>query len=178
MLNIPGGLRRFTTTGRKATKLYGSIVTQARDPEFYRTYDVADTTNGRYELLALHIVLVLRTLRSDRTSEPLARAIVETFVADMDDTMREMSLGDMGVSKQVKRLTAGLMERYHGYTGALAMSSQCDELAGLLQHYFQPDSEHLEVAKLADYIVRLTAALDDQRHAMASDGDVSFPIPS
>ena len=33
--------------------LYGMIVAQARLPTFYRDYAVADTVNGRFELVVL-----------------------------------------------------------------------------------------------------------------------------
>ena len=43
--------------------IYGMIVTQAREPLFYRDLGVPDTVNGRFDLLLLHLWLVLRRLR-------------------------------------------------------------------------------------------------------------------
>ena len=49
--------------------LYGTIVAQARLPCFYREYGVPDTVNGRFDLLVLHLALVLDRL-ADEISEP------------------------------------------------------------------------------------------------------------
>ena len=43
--------------------IYGMIVTQAREPLFYRDLGVPDTVNGRFDLLVLHLWMVLRRLR-------------------------------------------------------------------------------------------------------------------
>ena len=48
--------------------IYGMIVTQAREPLFYRDLGVPDTVNGRFDLLVLHLWMVLRRLKSDRRS--------------------------------------------------------------------------------------------------------------
>src|SRR5271170_5160708 len=42
--------------------LYGAIVAQARLPVFYTLYGVEDTVEGRFELIVLHMVLLLRRL--------------------------------------------------------------------------------------------------------------------
>ena len=54
----------------KARDLYGAIVAQARDPAFYLDYAVADTPDGRYELIALHLILTLNRLGQPDTSQP------------------------------------------------------------------------------------------------------------
>ena len=42
--------------------IYGMIVTQAREPLFYRDLGVPDTVNGRFDLLVLHLWMVLGRL--------------------------------------------------------------------------------------------------------------------
>jgi len=42
--------------------LYGMIVAQARLPCFYRDYAVADTVSGRFDMIVLHLALVLDRL--------------------------------------------------------------------------------------------------------------------
>lgn len=106
-----------------ADRLYGALVAQAREPEFYRDFGVPDTMEGRYELVVLHLFLVMERLRGLETgasagSSPnaspdaaLARATLERFVEDMDDCMREIGVGDMTVPKKVKKAAAGFYER-------------------------------------------------------------------
>ena len=43
--------------------LYAKIVSQARHERFYLFYSVPDTVNGRFELITLHMFIVLRRLK-------------------------------------------------------------------------------------------------------------------
>ena len=106
-----------------ASEIYGAIVTRARNPAFYRTCGVSDTAEGRYEMVVLMLALVLERLRQ-APSAPfnLQRSLVEAFVTDMDDCLREMGVGDLTVPKKVKRAAAGLMERMDQYRTARAAS--------------------------------------------------------
>jgi len=106
---------------RVAEDLYGRIVAQARTPEFYDKLGIEDSLEGRYEMVVAHLVLVIERLRADGDMHrELARTLVERFVTDMDDSMRELGIGDTGVPKKVKRAAAGLVERTARYREALA----------------------------------------------------------
>lgn len=97
---------------RKASELYGRVVAQARSPVFYADCGIADTPEGRYELIVLHLVLVLERLSAGGEAGAEAqRRLAERFVTDMDDSMREMGVGDLTVPRRVKRAAAGLFER-------------------------------------------------------------------
>ena len=68
-----------------ASELYGVVVARAREPLFYRDWGVPDTPEGRYEMVALHLVLVLERLRVEGAAGlPLSRETIEAFLADMD----------------------------------------------------------------------------------------------
>lgn len=58
-------LRTRALDRRKAEELYGAVVAQARDPAFYRALGVADSPEGRYEMIVLHLFLLLERLRAD-----------------------------------------------------------------------------------------------------------------
>lgn len=115
-----GWLKRRRDLRRTARSLYGSIVTQARRRVAYAAWGVPDTPEGRLEMIVLHLSLVLRRL--SRTGEPgraLAQALTEVFVVDVDDTLREMTVGDLAVPRHVKRAVALLHDRYKAYGAAL-----------------------------------------------------------
>ncbi len=100
--------------------LYGVIVAQARWPEFYEEFGVADTVDGRFDLIVLHLVLVLRRLDAG-AARCGARAAPWSmrFGRDMDHNLREMGVGDLAVPKQMKRMMEAFYGRARSYAGAL-----------------------------------------------------------
>jgi cytochrome b pre-mRNA-processing protein 3 len=110
---------------RTARSLYGSIVTQARDSGFFTVCGVPDTPEGRFEMIVLHLAIVLdRLAREGAAGRRLAQAVTEAFVVDVDDGLREMTVGDLAVPRQVKRAVAVLRERYGVYRAALAAAGE------------------------------------------------------
>jgi cytochrome b pre-mRNA-processing protein 3 len=114
-------LKRRRDFRLRARKLYGSIVTQARQPALYAAYKVPDTLEGRFEMLALHLSLVLNRLAAEGAEGmPLARALSDHSIADLDDAMRQMTFADLAIPKQVRRAAAALYDRHAAYVGALS----------------------------------------------------------
>jgi len=112
MLNIFDWLRGHSGEAKTATELYGSIVAQARNPEFYHSFGVADVAEKRYEMIVLHIVLVLERLRGlGEHGKAISQALVEAFVRDLDGSMREMAVSDTRVPSKVKKAAGGLHDR-------------------------------------------------------------------
>jgi cytochrome b pre-mRNA-processing protein 3 len=112
----------------KAMDLYGAIVTGARQPTFYSECGVEDTPEGRYEMIALHLFLVLERLKgAGPQADRVAQRVMEAFVTDMDDSMREMGVGDLSVGRKVKRSAAGLYVRFGAYRAAMAAGGALTE---------------------------------------------------
>src|SRR5579859_5756131 len=113
-------LRRGRQRGRIASVLYGAIVTQARMPVFYARLGVRDSVEGRFELLILHLALVLRRLRdADEAAKDLGQEVFDQFCAEMDRSLREMGVGDLSVPKRMKRLAEAYYGRAAAYGAAL-----------------------------------------------------------
>jgi len=113
-------LSRFQSPRRIAAGLYGEAVAAARAPVFYADLAVPDTIEGRYEMIVLHVVLLLHRLRAPAAGQKrLAQALVDFMAADLDRSIRELGVGDMSVGKFMKRLGEGLFGRASAYDGAL-----------------------------------------------------------
>jgi cytochrome b pre-mRNA-processing protein 3 len=158
--------RRRAEAGRRAEELYGSVVTAARHPAFYRDIGAPDTPEGRFELIALHLFLLLEGMKAQNSDgTELAQRAIEAFVTDMDDCMREMGVGDMSVGKKVKRAAAAFYERSGAYRRGLA--SPGGELEDSLGAYIFPchgtkDGARAQgVERLARY-VRAAAVLSSE----------------
>jgi cytochrome b pre-mRNA-processing protein 3 len=95
--------------------LYGTIVAQARLPCFYREYGVPDTVNGRFDLLVLHLSVVLDRFADDPQLRELGQALFDHFCADMDCNLREMGVGDLSVPKHMQRVGEAFYGRAQAY---------------------------------------------------------------
>ena len=99
--------------------IYGMIVTQAREPIFYRDLGVPDTVNGRFDLLLLHLWLLLRRLRTVEGATELSQALFDRFCEDMDDNLREMGVGDQTVPKRMRAFGEAFYGRVQAYDQAI-----------------------------------------------------------
>ena len=112
----------FRRSSRQDTisTLYGTIVAQARLPCFYREYGVADTVNGRFDLLVVHLALVLDRLAEGPESRGGRTGLFDRFCRDMDHNLREMGIGDLSVPKEMQRIGEAFYGRAQAYRSALA----------------------------------------------------------
>jgi len=167
-----------------AHALYVSIVRQARHPAFYDRFEVQDTPEGRFDLVAVHTYLVLRLLRQerDRTKE-LAQALFDLMFADIDQNLREMGYGDTGVSKRIKKMAEGFYGRINAYDAGLDAAEQdkgsLAALEGALDRNLYRDTiaSPKTVTAMAQYVRTQAASLTGQGIDAMMDGDVSFSEP-
>jgi cytochrome b pre-mRNA-processing protein 3 len=115
------GLFRSRPADRVGEALFAAILHQARRPEFYEYGGVPDTLDGRFDMIALHVFLVMRRLKGqgDR-AEAAARGLVEALFADLDASLREMGVGDLAVGKRIRSMMDGLYGRFDAYDAGLA----------------------------------------------------------
>lgn len=175
VLAVLSWFRNRGSDRRKAKHLYGAVVTQARQPMFYSGLGVPDTPVGRYEMIVVHLFLLMERLRVEGPAAlKLSRLLVEAFVEDMDDSMREMGVGDLSVPKKVKRAAAGFYERAGVYRAGLEAAD--GGLRAALQQNVWPDGEPAQSAELlAGYMRGAAADLLTQPAALLLAGEVTFP---
>ena len=107
--------------------IYGMIVAKARDPLFYRDLGVPDTVDGRFDLILLHMWMVLRRLRRDAAGPDRAQALFDRFCTDMDDNLREMGVGDLTVPKRMQAFGEAFYGRAAAYDQALSEAGDGDQ---------------------------------------------------
>lgn len=172
-------LTRSRDRRRTARSLYGSIVTRARQRVFYEAWGVPDTLQGRFEMVVLHLALVLGRLRPEGADgERLARALNEEFVIDVDDCMREMTFGDLRVPREMKRATAALFDRHNVYLAALRAPGRAalrNAIAGELAYLDKGGA--LDAARLADDAHAVAAALAGQPREEILGARLAWPDP-
>ncbi|HTO67199.1 MAG TPA: ubiquinol-cytochrome C chaperone family protein [Bradyrhizobium sp.] len=105
--------------------IYGMIVTRVREPVFYRDLGVPDTVDGRFDLLLLHLWMVLRRLRTAEDGMEPAQALFDRFCEDMDDNLREMGVGDLAVPRRMQAFGEAFYGRSRAYD--LALGQEADQ---------------------------------------------------
>jgi cytochrome b pre-mRNA-processing protein 3 len=142
--------------------VYGDIVAAARLPRLYRDLGVPDTVMGRFDCLALHLVLVLRRLRAlPPPADGLAQELVDRFFADLDAALRQIGIGDVSVPKKVKKLGQAFYGRAEAYEAALAQDAAANALdQALARNVLERPDEPEIAAALAQHARRLAQALD------------------
>ena len=162
---------------RKAGEIYGAVVTQARQPDFYLKLAIPDTPQGRYEIVVIHLFLVLERLRGAPHAGELQRVLIETFVADMDASLRELGTGDLSVGRKVQRAAAGFYARSGDYRAGLAESGEQALEQALTKHVGAEATVNIQAAVLARYIRLAAAKLEEQSADVILAGVVAFPAP-
>ena len=153
--------RRRAEARRRAQELYGSVVTAARQPSFYKDMGLPDTPEGRFELISLHLFLALESLNRQRAAElDLTQRTIEAFVTDMDDCMREMGVGDLAVPKKVKRAAAAFYERAGAYRRGLSQPENSNLESALRRYvFFANPGNDAGVTALVGYVRKAASKL-------------------
>ncbi len=99
--------------------LWHRVVEEARDPDWYRMCGVADTVEGRFDMITLVLALVMLRLEDEGGMAPATARLTELFVEDMEGQMREAGIGDPTVGKKIGRLMASMNGRIGAYREGL-----------------------------------------------------------
>lgn len=137
-----------------ARRAYARLLERVRAPVFYATYGVPDSFDGRFDLLVLHVFMVINRLaREGEGAQAFNQALFDVMFADMDQTLREMGIGDMGVPKHQRRMMKGFNGRMHAYNEALAQGEGAFAVALRRNLYGTlEDSEVPNVQKMIRYV--------------------------
>jgi cytochrome b pre-mRNA-processing protein 3 len=160
--------------------LYGMIVAQARLPCFYRDYAVADTVNGRFDLIVLHLALVLDRLARDPALRSLGQGVFDRFCQDMDHNLREMGVGDLKVPKEIRRMGEAFYGSQKAYLAALAAPEAGPALAEAITRniYGGSPSAPAVAPRLAAYMREAVRDLKAQEGAGLAAGRMRLPDPA
>ena len=182
-------LARFRRNSQAPTihALYGAIVAQARSVAFYADYRVPDTVEGRFDLIVLHLVLLLnrlgrgaeggRNLDQDLLGQKLlGQELFDAFCRDLDANLREMGVGDLAVPKRMQAFAEAFYGRQAAYLAALDAADERVFEKALARNIF-PAGNDAGAAQLARYARAAVTRLDAQDDGALIRGEVVFPSP-
>ena len=154
--NLFGG-----TDERAAVRpLYQAIVAEARAAHWYDRGQVADTIDGRFDMVNVVLALVLMRMEGLGEEARLPSALLaETFVEDMDAQLRELGIGDIVVGKHIGKMMGALGGRLGVYRAAFAPGEEpCEALVRNLYRGNAPDAAAMD--HVTDSLRALATRLD------------------
>lgn len=120
---------RRRTARQLAKAAYIDAVDFARQPTLYRDGGVPDTVDGRFDLITLGVALQIVAWQRNGTPDAglLGQALFDIMFTDMDRSLREMGVGDLGVPKRIKKMMTAFNGRLHRYAQAADDPAQWPE---------------------------------------------------
>lgn len=139
--------------------LYGAIVAQSRQPLFYADWGVPDTITGRFDMVSLHMALVLMRLQKEgAASRDFAQGLFDLFFLDMDRSLREMGVGDVSVPKRIAKMGSLFYGLVEGLSDAIADGTD-EALRALVIRDVLSGEDTTHAGDFAAYIHRMIGSL-------------------
>jgi cytochrome b pre-mRNA-processing protein 3 len=138
-----------------ARSLYGVMVERARLPFFYQHRGVPDTLEGRFDLLALHMALLVRRLENTE----LIQVLVDLMFADMDVNLRNWGVSDIAVGRKVRKLAEGFYGRLKAYEDCLDRQDRQAMIDALGRNLYGRVADEDLAGPMADYAFSLAKNL-------------------
>ncbi len=147
-----------------------------RDPRFYEEYAVPDTFEGRFDLLLLHLFVLMNRCVDEADGQSLSQALFDAAFRNMDQTLREMGVGDVGIPKRMKKLMLACNGRMHAYRAALRSEDPQGEMAQALQRnlYAGLDITGEKTGVMARYVMDLVNDLQQRPFEALTSGRYEF----
>ncbi|MBN8809296.1 MAG: ubiquinol-cytochrome C chaperone [Sphingomonas sp.] len=161
---------RFRKSRDETATLYRAVVARARQPHWYLAGAVPDTIDGRFDMIAAVLAIVMLRLEDDPAGVRASTQLSEAFVDDMDPQLREIGIGDLLVGKHVGRMMGMLGGRLGAYRDGLAAG---DLAPALVRNLYRGESpEPGAVRHVADSLTALRDALATMPTSALLAGDL------
>ena len=160
--------------------VYAKMVQQSRIPYFYSDLEVADTLEGRYDLLVIHAFIVMRKLKKyPEQTDMFAQSLWDLMFADMDTGLREMGFGDMGVARRVPKMAEAFYGRVIAYEDGLAVTENDKLIEALDRNLYRKTPVKAEsLATMAEYLRKESDHVMAQNHNDILLGHITFNSPT
>lgn len=167
-------LFRKNTATEPVYAVYSAIVAQSRQPLFYADWGVPDTVTGRFDMISLHMALLFRRLRAETGDQKdFSQAVFDLFFKDMDRSLREMGVGDLGVPKRIQKMG----NIFFGLLAAMNEAMDRGDIpaleAVLARNVFDGETTP-QVTAMANYLMAEDRALASQNADHITAGSLNF----
>jgi cytochrome b pre-mRNA-processing protein 3 len=166
---VLGRFRQRESDRAAADRLHTAVAARARDPVFHTAFEVPDTIDGRFDLFTLHAFLVVERLKEQEGSADVATQLATAVFAGFENALRDLGVGDFGLSRRIKALANAFYGRLEAYAAAKDEAAFADALVRNL--YRGEESQRGRAEILARYV---TSARKHLSQSDALGGVVDF----
>ncbi len=152
-----------------ALALYKLALAQTRNAGFYLHGGVPDTFDGRFDLLMLLTHPLFRLLAKDAR---LSQSLYDTMFLNLEQSLRQMGAGDLGVPKHMRRMMKAYNGRMDAYEKARIGEQSWEE--AIARNLFGTVPE-ADPKPMAAYAVRLNEYADTADMESLRAGLFEFP---
>ena len=116
----------FKAKNNEVVRDYETILSASRNETLYTKYNVPDTPQGRFQMIALHAAPYFGVY-ADRKQGPRAQKLFDMIFRDIELSFREIGVGDLAVPKKMKRYM--------------------QDFNGLMQLHAAADADHVDITR-------------------------------
>ena len=171
-------LKRSKSAGfsTPAADLYRAIMARARDEVFYREWQVPDSIDGRFDLIALHAFLVFDALKQKGpVAAELGSRLADSIFVGFDEAFRELGVSDFGMGRRMRRIA----DAFYGRMAAYGASETNADMAGALLRnlYRGNEARRREAGAIATYMMNARVQLGQGVAALLAGKPDFGPLP-
>ena len=171
-----------TIADEPAETLYQMALSTSRTPAFYLEFGTEDTIDGRFDVLCLCVSLVMFRLRKivrkgnadAAVAQDISQNLYDIMFADMDLTLREMGVGDLGVAKRVKIMSEAFTGRLTAYSATFDEVDESALAAALARNIGRREEASVAELKLASHVLSTVVKLEEMDDGMFLSGEVNL----
>jgi cytochrome b pre-mRNA-processing protein 3 len=154
-------------------RLCKAVSDRSRAAVFFRDFAVADTIDGRFDVLALHVWLVLDEFQ-DRQTVDIGQQFVDALFVQFDEALRDLGASDVGMSRRMKKIASALFGRLEAYRAAADEGALAEAIA---RNVYRGAVDRVEPARiLASYCMSARAHVG---RSQLDSGAIDFgPLPA
>ena len=171
-------LRRSSHRAKLVRSLYAALNAQARQRTFFADFAVADSLDGRFDLVALHAWLVFERLRTAGLAD-VAHALSDAIFVGFDEALRDLGAGDMSMGRKIKQMG----DAFNGRINAYGAATGEDELSAAILRNVYRGEQVIELGRrrTREALALARYAIAARRHlgeCNVADGALNFgPLP-
>lgn len=163
-------------------QLFLSVIDNSRTPFFYSDLNVEDSLDGRFDVMAIHMAIVLDKFdQHDEKADAatIKRIIQEIMFDNLDLTLREIGVGDLAVGKKIKVMAEAFYGRMMVYQDLFRTIDEEKMSEALLRNLYRGKEVKEDVIKkMAAYVYQQHKNVINQNIDDILLGEIAFIKPN